>query len=199
MKFRYLIFNLVLLCTFNVYGLKSNSSDLINRNVCSHYELALANSDGTITKKECYDSYSLAKKAMDSDINTEENNYDNEIILERSNGVTRVIDAKYAVVKLDKGKDALTYLYSKSNGTGNSTYMNNYSSYGAVDGAFIEYNENYKTVKVKVGGEKSGLLEHVFVRVSEDFVYEVHLDTDDANAFLINQGDEAELIIDKEL
>ena len=54
-------------------------------------------------------------------------------------------------------------------------------------------------VKVRVGGEKSGLLEHVFVRVDENFVYEVHLDTDDANAFLIKQGDEAELIIDKEL
>ncbi len=54
-------------------------------------------------------------------------------------------------------------------------------------------------VKVRVGGEKPGLLEHVYVRVSDKFVYEVHLDTDDANAFLIKQGDEAELIIDKEL
>ena len=54
-------------------------------------------------------------------------------------------------------------------------------------------------VKVRVGGEKPGLLEHVYVRVSEKFVYEVHLDTDDANAFMIKQGDEAELIIDKEL
>ena len=54
-------------------------------------------------------------------------------------------------------------------------------------------------VKVRVGGEKPGLLEHVYVRVSDKFVYEVHLDTDDANAFLIKQGYEAELIIDKEL
>lgn len=54
-------------------------------------------------------------------------------------------------------------------------------------------------VKVRVGGEKPGLLEHVYVRVNENFVYEVHLDTDDANAFMIKQGDEAELIIDREL
>lgn len=55
-------------------------------------------------------------------------------------------------------------------------------------------NDDY--VKVKVSGEKPGILENVYVRVDENFVYEVHLDTDDANAFLIKQGDEAELIID---
>ena len=51
-------------------------------------------------------------------------------------------------------------------------------------------------VKIKVGGEKPGLLEKVYVRVDENFVYEVHLDTDDANAFMIKQGDEVELILD---
>ena len=152
MKFKYLLFSLILLCTFNTYALKSNSSDLINRSVCSKYELAYANNDGTITKKECYDSYKSAKEAMQNDINSEENNYDNEIILERSNNVTRIIDAKYAVVKLDKGKDALTYLYANSNASGYSVYMNNYSAYGAVDAAFIEYNNDYKSVKVRVGG-----------------------------------------------
>ena len=115
MKYKYLLFSFILLCTFNVYALKSNSSDLVNRSVCSKFELAYANNDGSITKKECYNTYDLAKKAMDSDINTDEKNYDNEIILERNNNVTRVVDAKYAVVKLDKGQDALTYLYSNSN------------------------------------------------------------------------------------
>ena len=129
MKFKYLLFSLILLCTFNTYALKSNSSDLINRSVCLKYELAYANNDGTITKKECYDSYKSAKEAMQNDVNSEENNYDNEIILERSNNVTRIIDAKYAVVKLDKGKDALTYLYANSNASGYSVYMNNYSAF----------------------------------------------------------------------
>ena len=46
-----------------------------------------------------------------------------------------------------------------------------------------------------VKGEKSGILENVYVRLSDKFSYEVHLDTDDANAFLINNGDEAELIV----
>ncbi len=51
-------------------------------------------------------------------------------------------------------------------------------------------------VTLKVEGEKPGTLENVYVRVNDAFAYEVHLDTDDANAFLIKNGDEAELIIE---
>lgn len=51
-------------------------------------------------------------------------------------------------------------------------------------------------VSLKVGGEKGGILENVYVRISDSFYYEAHLDTDDANAFLINNGDEAELIVE---
>ena len=53
---------------------------------------------------------------------------------------------------------------------------------------------NNSILKLSVNGEKSGVLENVFVRIDENFVYEIHLDTDDANAFLIKQGDEVELI-----
>lgn len=55
--------------------------------------------------------------------------------------------------------------------------------------------ENKEFVSLKVGGEKGGLLENVYVRLSNDFSFEAHLDTDDANAFLIKQGEEAELIV----
>ena len=55
--------------------------------------------------------------------------------------------------------------------------------------------EGKKFVSVVVKGEKGGILENVYVRISDKFSYEVHLDTDDANAFLINNGDEAELIV----
>ena len=55
--------------------------------------------------------------------------------------------------------------------------------------------EGKEFVSLKVGGEKPGILENVYVRISDSFVYEVHLDTDDANAFLIKNGDEAELIV----
>lgn len=56
--------------------------------------------------------------------------------------------------------------------------------------------EEKEFVKIMVKGEKGGILENVYVRISDNFSYEVHLDTDDANAFLIKNGDEAELITD---
>lgn len=51
-----------------------------------------------------------------------------------------------------------------------------------------------KTVSIKVTGEKMGILENVYVRVMKDSVCEIHLDTDDANAFLIKNGDLVELL-----
>lgn len=54
--------------------------------------------------------------------------------------------------------------------------------------------EGKEFVKIIVKGEKGGILENVYVRISDNFSYEVHLDTDDANAFLIKNGDEAELV-----
>lgn len=49
-------------------------------------------------------------------------------------------------------------------------------------------------IMLKYGGEKGGVLNDVYIRVSDNFFLEAHLDTDDANAFLINCGDELEVI-----
>ncbi len=46
--------------------------------------------------------------------------------------------------------------------------------------------ENF--LKLEIGGIKPGEIE-VHAKVSDNGFYEVHLDTDDANAFLINPGD----------
>ncbi len=43
-------------------------------------------------------------------------------------------------------------------------------------------------VSVSVTGEKGGRLENVTIRVSEQYALDFHIDTDDANAFLIRQG-----------
>ena len=45
-------------------------------------------------------------------------------------------------------------------------------------------------------GEKRGTIE-AFAKVSDDGFYEAHLDTDDANAFLLNTGDELIVEIEK--
>ena len=50
-------------------------------------------------------------------------------------------------------------------------------------------------VSVKIPGEKSGIINHVFLKDSEEAYFELHLDTDDANGFLLKQDDEVEIII----
>ena len=50
------------------------------------------------------------------------------------------------------------------------------------------------TINVKINGEKPGIIE-VKWKVSEEAYLELHLDLDDANAFLLEQDDEVEVLI----
>lgn len=43
-------------------------------------------------------------------------------------------------------------------------------------------------VQVQVTGDKPGIFDNVTIRVNEKSVLDFHIDTDDANAFLLNQG-----------
>ncbi len=49
--------------------------------------------------------------------------------------------------------------------------------------------EGIEEVHIQVNGEKGGILSHVFLRVSDESYFELHLDTDDANAFQLHNGD----------
>lgn len=49
-------------------------------------------------------------------------------------------------------------------------------------------------VSLKVSGVKSGILDNVLCRVSDKFMLDCHLDTDDGAAFLLNTGDTVELV-----
>ena len=56
--------------------------------------------------------------------------------------------------------------------------------------------EKYKfpdKVMVKIASEKPGIIE-VDVKPSEEAFFELYLDTDDANAFLLKNGDEVEIL-----
>lgn len=55
--------------------------------------------------------------------------------------------------------------------------------------------EGIDKVSVRVGGEKGGVMENVSVRVADNSYYEMHIDTDDANAHFISNGDELEIIL----
>jgi putative phosphotransacetylase len=48
--------------------------------------------------------------------------------------------------------------------------------------------KNGERVRIAVEGEKGGMLDQVVVRVSETSALDFHIDTDDANAFQLHQG-----------
>lgn len=49
-------------------------------------------------------------------------------------------------------------------------------------------------VKIKVINEKGGILDNVYLKVSDNFKLECHLDTDDGNGNLLKSGDMVEII-----
>ena len=54
--------------------------------------------------------------------------------------------------------------------------------------------EGKEKVSVKLYGEKGGIINNVYLMVSETSYFEMHLDTDDANAHLIKNGDIGEIL-----
>lgn len=49
-------------------------------------------------------------------------------------------------------------------------------------------------VSFKVNSKRGGIMDDVYVRVDENFRCEIHVDTDEGNAFLLEPGQEVELI-----
>lgn len=54
--------------------------------------------------------------------------------------------------------------------------------------------KNQTTCSIKIKKEKITILENIEFKIDKDAKMEIHLDTDDANACLINQGEEAEVL-----
>jgi len=54
--------------------------------------------------------------------------------------------------------------------------------------------EDKQVVQIKVDGDKSGIMD-AEVKITENGVLEMHIDTDDANSFLINDFDKVEMIV----
>ena len=51
-----------------------------------------------------------------------------------------------------------------------------------------------EVVSVKIDGEKGGIINNVYLKESDNSFFEMHLDTDDANAHLIKNGDIGEIV-----
>lgn len=57
-----------------------------------------------------------------------------------------------------------------------------------------EYNLIKDKYRVKISGIKGGIIDNVYISETKKAYYELHIDTDDANAFLLNNDDEVEII-----
>ena len=55
---------------------------------------------------------------------------------------------------------------------------------------------NNQIVKVKIDSVKGGVMENVHIKIGEKFNFELQLDTDDANAFMIDANSEVEILND---
>lgn len=53
-----------------------------------------------------------------------------------------------------------------------------------------------KKYSVRVLGEKGGVMDNVSIKVSDKYVFEMHIDTDDANAHLLVSGSEGIILDD---
>lgn len=54
--------------------------------------------------------------------------------------------------------------------------------------------QNGQKVQVKINGPRGGLMDEVMIRVRDDFALDMHIDTDDGNAFGLKTGDMLEII-----
>jgi len=53
---------------------------------------------------------------------------------------------------------------------------------------------NNESVKVKIDSEKPTILENVYIKSKDNYVFEMHIDVDDANSSLTKQGDYGHII-----
>lgn len=51
-----------------------------------------------------------------------------------------------------------------------------------------------KKYRVRLFGEKGGIIENVSIKVNDNYNFEMHIDTDDANGHLVKNGDIGELL-----
>ena len=122
----------------------SNIFALDSTGTCSNYEVAIVNSDGTVTNLACKDTYAEALTSMNAYASTEDHVatifYNNE-----------VIDTKYGLLYLrtKPSDDYNTYLYQTATTSTTYTYTNGY--YGS-DALYLGLNYDNLRAKMMISG-----------------------------------------------
>lgn len=135
------------------------------RSVCSNFELAIANASKNLDSISCFDTYLDAKTKFN------ETNNDDLVILERKNNITKIIDAKYALVYLGvRSVTENTDYYSNSNLTNSIAFMNHHPNYGATDGAFLDFNYDNHAALVYSNGVKGWIKDNYYRIIPLNFL-----------------------------
>lgn len=175
MKKRNIFFVLVLLILISPKSIKAlTKNEISGRNVCSNYEVGIAiesragdPTSTSISHIGCYNDYYSALNVMNS------TNNNDAILLERKNGYTKIVNAKYALVDLTGRGNSVTYYYPNAEGGSSDAYMVTSSQTGAVDGAFLDFNPNSRRAKVKLAGYTGWVNEDAYNIVPIVWVYSI--------------------------
>lgn len=131
-KKKLLLIALLLFAIFNyknVYAFDVNNYRY--RDLCDTYEVAGFHADGYIDTVSCHSRYEEAQEFMRN------NGAVDLAIMTKVNGQTKIVDANIGFLDLSVNPEALTYFYAHPENKYSYTYMDNGSSYGAVDGALM--------------------------------------------------------------
>lgn len=175
MKKKSLFFVFVLVILFSPKGIKALTKDEVaGRNTCSNYEVAIAvesragdPSSTSLTHVNCYNDYYSALNAMNNNSNRD------TILLERKNGNTKIINAKYALVDLTNRGSKINYYYPTASSGSSNAYMVTSSQTGAVEGAFLDFDPNSRRAKVKLAGYTGWVNEDAYNIVPIVWVYSI--------------------------
>jgi hypothetical protein len=133
MKKKLLLLSLIVLGIIlypkNTYAF--SSEDYKNKSLCGTYEVAGMHADGVIDPVACFSVFEDAQAWMKN------NGAEDLVIFHRLNGKTVILDANMALVDLSVHSGTLNF-YTTKESSDAYTYMNNESTYGGGDGAFIE-------------------------------------------------------------
>lgn len=133
MKKKLLLLSLIVLGIIlypkNTYAF--SSKDYKNKSLCGTYEVAGMHADGVIDPVACFSVFEDAQAWMKN------NGAEDLVIFHRLNGKTVILDANMALVDLSVHSGTLNF-YTTKESSDAYTYMNNESTYGGGDGAFIE-------------------------------------------------------------
>lgn len=108
-----------------------SSENYKNKSLCGTYEVAGMHADGVIDPVACFNVFEDAQAWMKN------NGAEDLVIFHRLNGKTVILDANMALVDLSVHSGTLNF-YTTKESSDAYTYMNNESTYGGGDGAFIE-------------------------------------------------------------